>query len=387
MKTVAFIPVRGGSKSIPKKNIKELGGRPLLHWTLEAATRAEAIDAVYVSSDSDEILKCAEAFGHEKVKLLKRPPELASDTASTEDAMLHFAKAHEFEQIMLVQATSPLTTSADIDGSLEKMRKVGADSLLSVTHEHRFRWKATSDELVEAENYNPITRPRRQDWSGELMENGAFYVCARDALLESGCRLNGKVAHWTMPPHTAVEIDTPDDWEILEALVAKSRKPTSASKPTIKLLITDVDGVLTDAGMYYGPDGEAFKKFNTRDGMGIRFWQEDGRALAIVTGENSAPVARRAEKLKISDVNLGISNKLPLVKKLAAKYGAKMSEVAYIGDDLNDLESLREIGFAGCPADAHQEVRAIAHYVCKRNGGTGCVREFIEFLLADTQGS
>src|SRR5690606_13215535 len=163
-------------------------------------------------------------------------------------------------------------------------------------------------------------------------------------------RLNGKIACWKMPVHTAFEIDTPDDWEVLAGLVAAKRGPSFPDLPPIKLLVTDVDGVLTDAGMYYGSEGEAFKKFNTRDGMGTAIWRESGRDIAIVTGEDSLAVARRAEKLKIEELHLGIKDKLPLVRHLANARGISMQEVAYMGDDLNDLEVMQEVGFAACPA-------------------------------------
>lgn len=401
MKTVAFIPVRGGSKSIPGKNIKLLGGRPLLHWTMDAACSAARIDEVVVSSDSDEILECAEAFGHQKVRTVRRPKEFATDTASTESAMLDYAQSHEFDRIVLVQATSPLTTSRDLDEAIAHMESVGADSLLSGTHEFRFRWARQSDGSVVAENYQPLHRPRRQDWAGEFVENGAFYITARKLLLESGCRLSKKIAFWVMPGHTAVEIDTPDDWEILEALVAKAQgaraggpeassprptpDPSRGQPPEIRLLITDVDGVLTDAGMYYGPEGEALKKFCTRDGMAVEIWKKAGLPIAIITGEDSAPVKQRAKKLKVEELHGGIADKLTVVKAVADKYGVPLHQVAFIGDDINDLEAMSAVGFVGCPADAHPSVRAIAHYCCVKRGGEGCLREFVDFLLLRSQ--
>ena len=218
MKTIAFIPARGGSKSIPRKNIRPLGGRPLLHWSMQAAEDCPDIDRVYVSSDSAQILECARSFPGNKTEAVVRPAKLATDTATTESALLHFAQETEFDRVVLLQATSPLTTAADIGGALKTMDALHADSLLSVTHEHRFRWRLDGA-FVRAENYDPQLRPRRQDWGGELIENGAFYVSGRSGLLATGCRLNGKVAHWVMPGRTAVEIDRPEDWEILESFV------------------------------------------------------------------------------------------------------------------------------------------------------------------------
>jgi YrbI family 3-deoxy-D-manno-octulosonate 8-phosphate phosphatase len=387
MKTVALIPVRGGSKSIPGKNIKLLGGRPLLHWTLEAAAGCPAIDAIYVSSDSAAIRESAAQFGHPKVFSIDRAPETATDTASTESVMLDFANKHDFDRIVLIQATSPLTTADDLSGAIKHLESTTADSLLTVTHEHRFLWGDQGDGTVVAKNYDPVKRPRRQDWNGELVENGAFYVCSREGLLRTKSRLHGKVAYWTMSGKTAVEIDTPEDWEILEALIqrrsgeASAHKLTCAPPSKLRLLITDVDGVLTDAGMYYSPDGDFLKKFNTRDGMGVQLWRDSGRSVAIVTGENSEIVRKRAEKLKIQTVHLGVSDKLRLVTQMLAEQGLSFEQVAYIGDDLNDLEVMKRVGFAACPADAHPKIRALSHHICSARGGEGCFREFVEYLL------
>jgi YrbI family 3-deoxy-D-manno-octulosonate 8-phosphate phosphatase len=389
MKTVALIPVRGGSKSIPGKNIKPLAGKPLLHWTLEAAAGCQEIDQVFVASDSEAIRQCARDFGSDKVVAIDRPAETATDTASTESVMLHFAEHNPFENLVLIQATSPLTTAADLSSAFERWRATGADSLLSVTHEHRFLWQDQGDGTVTAKNYDPVHRPRRQDWKGELVENGAFYICTRQGLLRTKSRLHGKVAYWTMSSKTAVEIDTPEDWEVLEALMQRSgfdatspQQRAATPKAELRLLITDVDGVLTDAGMYYSAEGDSFKKFNTRDGMGAQLWRDSGRALAIVTGENSDIVRRRAEKLKIEDVHLGVADKLGLVSRMLAEKGLDFAEVAYIGDDLNDFEVMKRVGFAACPADAHPKIRALVHYVCNAHGGEGCFRELVERLLA-----
>jgi len=387
MTTVALIPVRGGSKSIPGKNIKLLRGRPLLHWTLSAALQSKHIDKVFVSSDSDEILRCAAELAHPKLHLSRRRPELAQDQTSTEAVMLDFAEHEEFSRLVLIQATSPLTTTADLDDAIEHFELQKADSLLSVTHEHRFRWAKADDGFVLATNYDPVHRPRRQDWAGELVENGAFYVCTKAGLVASGSRLHGRISHYVMPSHSAVEIDNPDDWEIMEALVARKPPPVLEARADIRLLITDVDGVLTDGGMYYGPEGEALKKFNTRDGMGIQLWRQAGRELAIVTGENSPAVAQRARKLQVTELHLGVADKLSVVRALAQARGIDLRSIAYLGDDINDLEAMRAIGIAACPADAQPAILATASYVCRRPGGAGCLREFIEHLLHTTRPS
>ena len=153
----------------------------------------------------------------------------------------------------------------------------------------------------------------------------------------------------------------------------------------IRLLCVDVDGVLTDAGMYYGPDGEVLKKFNTRDGMGLARVREAGVAVAIISGEDSAIIHARAAKLKIDDVCCDAANKRSAISTLCDKHGLRLEEVAFIGDDLNDLSALECVGLACAVADAAEPVQAVAHYVTRRRGGDGAVREVCELLIAARQ--
>lgn len=149
----------------------------------------------------------------------------------------------------------------------------------------------------------------------------------------------------------------------------------------IRIVATDVDGVLTDAGMYYSESGDEWKKFNTRDGMGIKLLQKAGFVTAIVTQERTKLVARRAEKLAIPELHQGVMDKLALLRELVARHGLSLSQVAYIGDDVNDLEALQAVGFSAAPADGMPVIRAAVDYICKKKGGEGCVRELAELLL------
>jgi YrbI family 3-deoxy-D-manno-octulosonate 8-phosphate phosphatase len=154
----------------------------------------------------------------------------------------------------------------------------------------------------------------------------------------------------------------------------------------VRLLCVDVDGVLTDAGMYYGPDGEVLKKFNTRDGMGLARVRDAGVAVAIISGEDSAIVHARAAKLKIDDVFCNAANKRLAIDELCSKYGLQLAQVAFIGDDLNDLPALECVGLACAVADAAEPVQRMAHYVTERRGGDGAVREVCELVIAAKQG-
>lgn len=219
MTTLALIPLRGGSKSIPKKNIKEIAGKPLCAWVLEAASQAAHIDAVYVSTESAEI----EAVVHSlnlNVKVIQRPNELATDEASTESVMLHFMDKVAFNNLVTIQATSPLLLSEHLDDALQQFQLKNLDSMLSAVRTKRFFWNDNGT----AFNYDPLNRPRRQEFAGTLMENGAFYITRRSILEHYKCRLGGKIGIYEMPEKSEVEIDELSDWDIVSRLLQKSNK-------------------------------------------------------------------------------------------------------------------------------------------------------------------
>ena len=166
----------------------------------------------------------------------------------------------------------------------------------------------------------------------------------------------------------------------------RSRKVSRNVLQRIRLFATDVDGVLTDAGMYYAESGDEWKKFNTHDGMGIKLLQRAGIITAIVTQERTKLVARRAEKLMIPELHQGVMDKLTVIREMAARHGLSLKQVAYIGDDVNDLEALKAVGFSASPADGLPAIVAAVDYVCQKKGGEGAVREIIEMIL-EAQGS
>ncbi len=160
-----------------------------------------------------------------------------------------------------------------------------------------------------------------------------------------------------------------------------SRWPFRTVLKGIRLFATDVDGVLTDAGMYYSESGDEWKKFNTRDGMGIKLLQKAGLITAIVTQERTRLVARRAEKLAIPELHQGVMDKLSVIRDMAMRHGLSLREVAYIGDDVNDIEALQAVGFSAAPADGLPQVLKVVDYVCRQKGGEGAVREITEMIL------
>ena len=155
---------------------------------------------------------------------------------------------------------------------------------------------------------------------------------------------------------------------------------------SIKLFVMDVDGTLTDGHIYFGDNGEVFKAFHVRDGYAIaHIFPVYGIIPVIITGKSSKIVETRSKELKIPEVHQGISDKLTKLKEIAQKYNAVPEEIAYIGDDVNDLECMAYCGLTACPADALDEVINKVYYVCKNNGGRGAVREFADYIIKNMQ--
>jgi len=214
----ALVPLRGGSKSIPKKNIKHIAGKSLCAWVLEAAANCSSIKTVYVSTDSKEIADVIQGLGLE-VQVIMRPAEFATDAASTESVMLHFMSEVDFDVLVTIQATSPLLEARDLDQALIQFHEHKLDSMLSAVRTKRFFWHDDGTAI----NYDPLHRPRRQEFRGTLMENGAFYITRREILERHQCRLGGKIGIYEMDESTALEIDEPDDWDRVEQLLLRRR--------------------------------------------------------------------------------------------------------------------------------------------------------------------
>ncbi len=150
----------------------------------------------------------------------------------------------------------------------------------------------------------------------------------------------------------------------------------------IKMLLTDCDGVLTDAGVYYGESGETLKKFNMRDGMAVERLYNIDIEVGIITGERSPSIAKRAEKLKIVELHLGVKDKPLILQGILERKNLQPAEIAYIGDDTNDVEIMKMVGLAACPADALSFAKNVADYICEARGGEGCFREFAELIIS-----
>ena len=380
MKKTAIIPLRKGSKGIPGKNKKKLLGRPLFSWVLTAAIFS-SLDQVFVFTDDQEIIDFVnkEYQWTSKVKALLRNEANANDTASTESALIEFAEAIQYDCdiLCLLQATSPMTTSEDIDAVLNEIITNKKNSALTVVNTHRFTWNSDGT----PQNYDVFKRPRRQDFEGLLIENGAVYATVKHAFLESNNRVSGTIGLVKMDETSLVEIDSMTDWKIIEELLANRLKKGKIHQ-RIDYLVLDVDGVFTNGQVFYSADGELAKAFDMRDGMGLEILRQHQVEVIVMTSENSELVAQRMKKLQIANTFLGIKDKYSFLKQFIKDRNSSFAAVAYIGDDINDLTNICSVGWSFTPADATEIVKQKADYLLTKSAATGAIREACEKIIA-----
>lgn len=221
MRNIALVPLRGGSKGIPGKNLKELNGKPLCSYAINAALESEKIDEVWVSSDDSKIINFVRKE-FPKVIIRIRPAEFATDTASTESVILDLINSQNFnpkDQIILIQATSPLIVFNDLDLALEQLENSSLNSLVSGVKFKRFLWNKDGVPI----NYNIYDRPRRQDFDGIFLENGAFYISTVETILKTKNRVEIPAELYLMREESVYEIDEISDWIIVESLLSNRK--------------------------------------------------------------------------------------------------------------------------------------------------------------------
>ena len=379
MNILAFIPARGGSKSIPLKNIKMFCGKPLIYWNLLSLQKS-SVDKIIVATDSNQIKNKVLSFSFSKVEVYNRIDENATDESSTESVMLEYIESvnlQDSDTFMLVQATSPFTQTNHFDEALELFESF--DSVVSCSIIKRFFWNENGVPL----NYDINKRKRRQDFKGTLIENGAFYINSIKNIRQNKNRISGNIGLYRMPEHTSIELDEELDWIIAEKIMYRNVINNKKSNiNNIKIVLSDVDGVLTDGGMYYSENGDETKKFCVYDGMAFKILQDYGYKVGIITTEDMNLNRRRAKKLNLDYDFHGINDKLNVIKKLCKKENIDIKQVAYIGDDINCFELLSNVGIAACPLNAVDKIKNIAGIIhLNKAGGDGVFREFINHII------
>ena len=377
--TIAIIPARGGSKRVGRKNLLRLAGRPLVAHSVEHALAAEEVGAVYVSTEDDEIAAVAEASG---ARVVRRPLELADDAATSESALLHVLDhrgAADPELVVFLQATSPVRTGGDIDAAVRRLRADRADSLFSACPDRGLLWLAGPDGPRPL-NYSPQRRLREQDMSDQYRENGSIYVFRPAVLRDGGARLGGRIAIHPMDPWASVQVDTPEDVELVAWILGRRVDAVEWPEP-LELVVFDFDGVMTDNAVWVGEDGREAVRADRGDGWGLARVRDAGVAMAVLSTEANPVVAARCAKLRIPCVQ-DAADKAAALRGLLEERRVDPARAAYVGNDVNDLEALRMVGLPVVVGDAHPDAAAAARLVLTRPGGHGAVREFCDLLLA-----
>ncbi|WP_096715068.1 acylneuraminate cytidylyltransferase [Microbacterium sp. SZ1] len=378
-RAVAIIPARGGSKGVPRKNVQRVGGVPLIERAVRSALAAEGIDLVVVSTDDAEIAAVASAAG---AVVVRRPDELSGDTASSESAILHAldeieAAGERVEVVAFLQATSPFISSQALAGAVREVRDDRADSVFSAFETYGFLWARTGDDAAVAINHEAGHRPRRQDREPHYLETGAFYVFRADGFREARHRFFGRIRIAEVPEWSAIEIDDAQQLEIARALAALHETP---ERIPVRAVVTDFDGVHTDDTASVDADGVERVRVSREDGMGVSLLRRAGIPMLILSTEVNAVVRARAEKLRVPVLH-GIEDKESALRGWAEENGIALDEIAYLGNDVNDLPAMRIVGWPVAVANAHPRALAEARVVLTRRGGRGAVRELVERVL------
>lgn len=390
MTSVAIIPARGGSRGIPRKNLRSVAGKPLVAYTIEHAKATPSIDRVVVSTDDVEIGTVAARYGAE---VIWRPAEISGDRAPSEAALLHALDelaardGYRPDLVVMLQATSPLRRPDDVERAIQTLLAEGADSLFSACMVHGFLWHRDEQGLSSVA-YDYRDRRMRQDGPEDLLENGSIYVTRHDLLRETRNRLGGKIAVHRMHVLDSFQVDDPADLVLMERLLGGQGVSNGGAPDAgpiggldVDLLVLDFDGVMTDDRVLVDQHGIESVSCHRGDGWGIARLRDAGVPIVVLSTEANPVVAARCEKLRI-DVMQSCDDKLRQIRQLAGARGVAASRIAFVGNDVNDLPGLRWVGVPIAVADAAPDVRAACRYVTHRPGGCGAVREVAEWILA-----
>ena len=403
MKAIAVIPARYASTRLPGKPLLDICGKPLIQHVWETVSRARGLDEVVVATDDARIAHAVQAFGG---KVCMTSP----DCRSGSDRVREVAASLAADVYVNVQGDEPLLEAS----AIERLRDVFTENvsvqvatLCSSISEEQARSphqvKVIRDHAENALYFSraPLPFVRESGESTEFLGHVGIYAYRADALrgfaslpfspLEQAEKLEqlrflqaGIPVRVLEVPPMGAGVDTPEDLERVCAVVRKRRHEVALKKlKHIRLIITDVDGVLTDGGLYYGPDGESLKRFHARDGLGVRLLQQAGIQVAVLSGRDCPDLRRRLTDLGITEAVLGQVDKWAVLSGIIERCGVSAEEVAFIGDDIPDMEVFGLCGVSVTVGDAPDYVRAKADLVLECQGGQGAFRELVDVILKE----
>src|SRR5262245_8729485 len=396
---IAIVPARRGSKSIPRKNIRPLGGVPLIAYSIEAGLRARLVDRVILSTDDEEIAEIARAWGAEVPFL--RPAALATDQTLDLPVFQHaldWLQANEGsvpEIVVHLRPTSPLRPPECVDAAIELLR---ADATLDcvrgvmlATQNPYKMWRVEADGIMTpllagdaAEAYN---RPR-QELPQVYWQTGHVDAVRTSVITERALMTGGRIRALIVDPAYACDIDTDADWRRTESLLEHIDRPVVRPRAdrrpfpeAPRLVVFDFDGVMTDNRVWVGEHGDEQVACSRSDGLGLAMLRRLGLDLFVLSTETNPVVGARCHKLALT-YEQGVADKPARLRELLLARGSPPSDVIYVGNDVNDLECMRLVGCAVAVADAHPEVARAADLILTSAGGRGAVRELCDRLTS-----
>ncbi|XP_056595971.1 N-acylneuraminate cytidylyltransferase B isoform X2 [Triplophysa dalaica] len=380
----ALILARGGSKGIPLKNIKVLAGVPLIGWVIRAALESDVIDSVWVSTDHDEIERVARIWG---ANVQRRSPEVSKDCSSSLETIQEFIHQRpEVDIVCHIQATSPCLQPYHIREALQMITQQGYDFVVSVVRRHQFRWQEVNQkggEFTRPLNIDVAHRPRRQDWPGELYENGSFYFTKKE-IWKDGLTQLGNVGYYEMLPEHSVDIDVDIDWMVAEQRVLRFGYFGQKKNARIRLLLCRVSGCLANGQIFVSVSGHEFVAINGKDLAGIRMLQEEDIEVILVSGMNEPmpeALLRTVSKQAGCDIELRVEKNNVAIERLLKEKNLHKEEVAFMGAECEDVEIMSQVGLNAVAPDAPASHLISTDYTCQRPAGKGAVFEFAQYIL------
>ncbi len=398
---LALIPARGGSKGIPRKNIRSFAGYPLIAWSIAAAKQAQLVTRVIVSTDDEEIAAVAREWGAETPFL--RPAELAQDKTTDLPVFEHALKwleeteGYRPEIVIQLRPTSPIRPKTMVDDAIRILQThADADCARGVVPaaQNPFKmWRFHGEEkpleqLLEVPGIPEPYNAPRQILPPVYWQTGHVDAIRAATILEKKSLTGDTIYPLTIDPKFTVDIDTPADWAKYEAVIYGGLEVVSPGKPrkqmpeNVKLILCDFDGVVTDNFVLTDENGKETVSASRSDSMHIKTLREKGVETMILSSEPNPVVLARAKKMGVEAIHgIGMQNKGKVMREVLERKKVRAEDVIYVGNDLNDLPCFEIAGWSVAVADAYPEVIRAADYVLTRRGGRGAIRELCEMVL------
>jgi len=400
---LALIPARGGSKGIPRKNIRSFAGYPLIAWSIAAGLQAHTVNRVIVSTDNDEIAAIAREYGAETPFM--RPRELAQDHTNDLPVFEHALKwledieSYKPDIVIQLRPTSPIRPKDCVDSAIKiLLENPEADCVRGVVpagqnpHKmwHFNGYGKAMKPLLEVEGIREPYNAPRQVLPSIYWQTGHIDAI-RIATIKLKHSLTGSMVFpLVLDPNYTVDIDTLADWAKYEALVysglemvTPDKRPRHPMPQKIELIICDFDGVLTDNRVWTDQDGNESIAAYRSDSLRINELRAMGMEIMIISSEPNTVVATRAKKMGVEAIHdVGIQEKGRVMREVLKQKNIKSENVIYIGNDLNDLPCFEIAGWSVAVADAYPEVIRAADHVLAKAGGQGALRELCDLILS-----